>query len=246
MILKISTMGEVMESVTEDVLSSSANGRENVPVKRANLLRSMEIVKTLAERTGVDLTPREPFLRCAELLARYRAWKFGGKPKPSVGLCFYGPCGTGKTRIAEFFREVVKAATGHPIIFLRTKRLIDDFQFGDGRSYYSNRYGKSDIILDDLGRERTGNSFGRLWGMEDFIDDRYAESFRRYGVLTIATTNMNGMDEIGDRYGEAIRSRCAEMFDFVKVDTDDRRDHFAEARKMISDALWKEVENANV
>lgn len=213
-------------AITEEIHDTKTN--EQKPISPVLLFKTKERFFRFCEQNNVDPTPETPFRSASNLIAQYVAWKVGPKfgkiyPKPKRGIVFYGNVGGGKTRLVEIFRQYLNDVHGIGIPIVRTRRLIEDFNLNDGRSYYATEYRNKDIILDDLGDERDGKSYGRVWGMEDFLKDRYDIAFRRNDCLTIITTNLPGPDAIKERYSERISSRCLEMFDFVKMVHRDRR-----------------------
>ena len=51
--------------------------------------------------------------------------------------------------------------------------------------------------------------------MSEIMLDRY-DNFKRYGVQTYATSNL-GAKEFGDIYGDRMRDRMREMFNFIEI-----------------------------
>ena len=76
------------------------------------------------------------------------------------------------------------------------------------------KYELGDWYFDDLGREREPqfSKKGELKLLSDLLEQRY---FNRRG-RTIVTTNLT-LEDIGELYGERMRSRCFEMFNLYAL-----------------------------
>ena len=190
-----------------------------------------ELFYSNAKESGLDIEPENAWHRAAFFYTQavcYSGSK-GSFVRPRVGLCFYGPCGSGKTVIANFLREQIKELRWR-VPKVQTAALIDKYRRDDLLDDEMQGMPKEDIFLDDIGYEEDARRFGDRWGIADFLKFRYEYAFLRHGRFTIATTNLNGIDEIRERYGVQIASRAAEMFDFVLVARKDRRREISEHR----------------
>ena len=184
-----------------------------------------------AKEAGLDTDPENAWNAAAYFYTQ--AVCFHESPetfqRPRVGLCFYGPCGAGKTVVAEFLREQIKALRWR-VQKIQTAPLIDKYRRDELLADEMQGTPKEDILLDDIGYEEDARRFGDRWGIADFLKFRYEYAFLRHGRCTIATTNLNGIEEIRERYGVQIASRAAEMFYFILVARKDRRREIAERR----------------
>ena len=77
-------------------------------------------------------------------------------------------------------------------------------------------------MIDDVGSESPAARYGVTWSLTDYFDDRYI-AWREHGLITLATTNLLGIDELAERYGERAVSRLQEMTDLVIYAQKDRR-----------------------
>jgi len=191
-----------------------------------------------AAAAGLDTEPADAWTRAAFFFTQAAAAKYYPDrfERPKIGICFYGPVGAGKTVLAEFLRARIKelgwrlpkVQTASLIARYREDQLLDD----DARGMPDE-----DLFLDDLGFEEDGRRFGDRWGIGDFLKFRHEYAFLRHGHYTIATTNLQPLEQIKERYGPQIASRAAEMFDFVLVHRKDRRREHAERRAAEIDAI---------
>ena len=184
-----------------------------------------------AEKAGLSPTPEDAWKRAALFFSQVKARiKDPAKyPAPAVGLFFYGPCGAGKTELALFLRDRIRAF-GIRVPIVRTVRLIEEYRRNELSEDTADGMPRDVIVLDDVGYENNGKKYGDTWGVADFLKSRYECAFNRNHNFTIATTNLNGINEIELRYGQQIASRCLEMFDFVLLSHTDRRGETAKRR----------------
>lgn len=188
-----------------------------------------------ARSRGLEIEPEAAWNYAAFIFSQWAAWKKGPEngriyPRPKVGVLFYGPCGAGKSALADFLRDSIKQIARIDIKRINTAALIEKYNRGELQEYEARGFADADIYLDDLGYETAGKRYGEKWGLDDFLKFRYEYAFRRYGRYTFATTNLNGLAEIEQRYGVHVASRCAEMFDLIKLTGKDRRSEIAEKR----------------
>lgn len=237
------TIGEAVREITETGALTMARRPEGIaPGFEYRDFPTRESFETcraaffrVAEKRGLEIEPEEAWQHSAFIFTQWAAWKMGPEngriyPRPRVGVMFYGPCGAGKSALADYLRDAIRGIAGISIRRVNTAALIDKYNRGELSEYEAQGYSDSDIYLDDLGYETDGKRYGEKWGLDDFLKFRYEYAFRRHNCYTFATTNLNGLPEIEQRYGAHVASRCAEMFDFIKLEGNDRRSGIAQKR----------------
>lgn len=152
---------------------------------------------------------------------------------PEKGLLLYGGIGCGKTTLMDWFKINQKASyqvkSSREVSYSYSKHGADSILkyngLIDGRD--SNpAYGHKDmgVCFDDLGTEVDKKHFGNESNvMAEILLNRYDRHSTLKG-LTHITTNLN-VNEIGERYGDRVRSRLREMFNVLVFDekSPDRR-----------------------
>ncbi|GGK19044.1 ATPase [Yeosuana aromativorans] len=130
------------------------------------------------------------------------------------GILLSGPVGCGKTSLMKLLRHVVPHHKPYEVIPSRNiafafnnigYKIIEDY--GD-KKYY---------CFDDLGIEPTGRHFGKDCNvLGEILLSRY-DLFLSHNIKTHATTNLNAQ-ELGERYGNRVRSRMRELFNLIAFD----------------------------
>lgn len=129
------------------------------------------------------------------------------------GLLVVGSTGIGKTKTFD----AIKDNLINPI---KIFSMIDISEAVRENGYFD--LPPSTILLDDVGSEQEQqNHFGsKINFFKEFIESRYLqnENFNRI----IVTTNLGG-EEIQNKYGIRVRSRIREMFNIIKINSEDLR-----------------------
>lgn len=135
----------------------------------------------------------------------------------SKGLLLKGECGLGKTLGVEILAVMFKIPVFSPYEICAAFKEFDgnkaklETYITNGGDYFEQPH---DIVLDEIGVQDTVRNYGEISDiMADVLDMRY-RAFGRFGVKTIATTNLNDK-EIHARYGTRIDDRLGEML-FIK------------------------------
>ena len=143
-------------------------------------------------------------------------------PSLRKGLMIYGEVGTGKTVILKSFCKMfrVKFITAREVsraFMVEGWDAIDRFGL---KSYYQGK--PIHTAFDDLGFEQDCNLYGnKVNVMAEILTDRY-EKWRDADMRTFATTNMDA-ESIAEAYGDKVKSRIREMFNYIPLTGEDRR-----------------------
>lgn len=157
---------------------------------------------------------------------------------PQKGLFLAGPVGCGKTTLMQFFAGASKKSPfrlvtarevahqfmqqGYPIITKYGRKSFRQKPTGFGLQL---RYDQPlTYCFDDLGVEPNTRRYGNDCNvMAEILLDRY-DQFRKYGMLTHLTTNLNA-EELENLYGPRVRSRLREMCNLISfpAEAKDRR-----------------------
>ena len=132
----------------------------------------------------------------------------------SKGLLIQGTAGLGKT-------ETIRAVADNPLYPIKIISILEV-------SEQVQQYGKCHLntkqllMLDDIGTEpEVINHYGtKINWFKDFIELYYLENKTFSGLML--TTNLGG-EELESRYGYRVRSRIREMFNVIKLESDDLR-----------------------
>lgn len=185
----------------------------------------MEYYKLVEDRAKM-LIPNYQRTEVYDILTEYFAKSDKFKERGfdlNKGLLVTGDVGTGKTAAFDVFREILRASNRFFQV-ASCRQIIRDYTT-DGAKVL-NKYGrdsKNTVYFDDLGLEEVNV---KMYGnnanvMSEIMLDRY-ENYKRYGVITYATSNL-GAKEFGDIYGDRMRDRMREMFNFIPVTGDSFR-----------------------
>lgn len=162
---------------------------------------------------------RDRGLECpdSDHIAYFYADKRMGRARK--GLFLYGLTGSGKTTVMRVFHERFQ------IPIFSAIEIANEYMDADGDSYYRyfcERFGRQEIIIDDLGSERNVKKFGNESIIGDIIAFR-ERVFQMFGILTHLTSNLVTEEDISARYGDRILSRIVGMCDIVMLTGQDRR-----------------------
>lgn len=141
------------------------------------------------------------------------------------GILLFGTPGTGKTTAMKFFSNRFQIPWFSAIWIANDSSC---YELGDWYRWFCLNFGKSDIIIDDLGSERDIKKYGNEGIISDIISFR-EQAYQEFGALTHFTTNLMGekgtekMLGIEQRYGARIASRIIGMCDIVMLTGNDRR-----------------------
>lgn len=152
-------------------------------------------------------------------------------PSIDKGVLLTGNVGNGKTTLMKLF-----AKNQRQVFYIRNAKIIaDSFQTGgdevmqeykhkitnpagDANCFYQRFSG---FCIDDIGTEDIKNHFGNKKNViGDLIEDRYSQG--NTGIFLHGTTNLSA-DQIGTFYGDRVKSRMREIFNFIELTGNDRR-----------------------
>lgn len=130
------------------------------------------------------------------------------------GLLIQGTAGLGKT-------ETIRAVADNPLYPIKIISILEV-------SEQVQQYGKCHLntkqllLVDDVGTEpEVINHYGtKINWFKDFIELYYLENKTFNGLML--TTNLGG-EELESRYGYRVRSRIREIFNVIKLESDDLR-----------------------
>ncbi|MEO8772609.1 MAG: hypothetical protein ABI402_21110 [Ferruginibacter sp.] len=146
------------------------------------------------------------------------------------GILIVGPVGCGKTSLMNICRFLLSAEKRHSIKSCRDisfefmKDGHDIFHRYTKGSFRQDQFEPKIFCFDDLGLESKMNFYGNECSvMGEILLSRY-DLYHSFGMMTHITTNLNS-DEIEQRYGHRVRSRCRELFNLIAfpADTPDKR-----------------------
>jgi len=147
------------------------------------------------------------------------------------GICLVGVPGVGKSWLMKLFTKnprncfYIRDCKEISIAYQQNGgSVIDEYSFpikpavNDSSVFYQQEIG---ICFSDVGTEDIKNNFGNKSNvLADIFFNRYKNNLPR--ILTHAETNLSA-EQIGEFYGQRIRSRFAEMFNWIVVSGNDRR-----------------------
>lgn len=191
-------------------------------------------VKWRAEKKGIKLVLDKENTPVFDLLCKYfskdKDFEKNGLSLQK-GLLLCGPVGTGKTTMMNLFTGNQKQS----YTLVSCRKMADQFKtYGEEflhvwsrplntPSSLDNFYQKQlGVCFDDLGTEGVKKNFGDAVNvMQDIILNRYDNSETPHHFTHI-TTNLTA-EEIGEYYGQRVRSRMREMFNKIELTGNDRR-----------------------
>jgi hypothetical protein len=138
------------------------------------------------------------------------------------GILLSGPIGCGKTSLMTLIK--LSLPQPHRYIVKSCRDITFEF-FQDGypviRKYSTQSFNKDiprTYCFDDLGTENTLKYYGNDCNvMAEILLSRY-DLFVAKRMLTHITTNLNST-EIGELYGDRVRSRLREQFNLIAFDS---------------------------
>ena len=137
------------------------------------------------------------------------------------GVLLSGPVGCGKTSLMNLFRFYLEDNSRH---IIKSCRDISYEFIRDGFSVI-HKYSRAAFVhevpkiycFDDLGIENNLKYYGNDCNvMAEIMLSRY-DLFISHRMFTHITTNLNS-SEIGEMYGERVRSRMREQFNLIAFD----------------------------
>ncbi|MCG3165040.1 MAG: hypothetical protein POELPBGB_00800 [Bacteroidia bacterium] len=142
------------------------------------------------------------------------------------GILLTGPVGCGKTSLFK----IIKAVNAIPIQIFPAQEIAREFaaqgfktidKYGKLKYSKGNNWIYNQICIDDIGSEGNISYYKDSCNViEEVLITRY-DQFIDHNVKTFGTSNFNA-DEIEERYGLRVRSRCKEMFNLIAFDKDSR------------------------
>jgi DNA replication protein DnaC len=141
-----------------------------------------------------------------------------GRVLQGRGALLYGMVGTGKTHCAvSMLREVLKVST-YNCTFERSADIISKIIKYEGKDTYIQEVMAYDvIILDDL---------GKMYMQNEWVKERaftLLDSIVSSEKVLIATTNLESLRELDDKFGMAISSRIIGQCEMIKFEGTDYR-----------------------
>ena len=124
------------------------------------------------------------------------------------GIMLIGPFGVGKTTIMKIMARLVQKHSGKVFQMISCVQLKDLIQH-HGMDHFERR----PLILDEVGREtKIVKDFGTERKLfPEVIGMRYNKH-----AWTMATSNYT-LEDLGGMYGEYIKDRLTEMFNFIEL-----------------------------
>ena len=139
----------------------------------------------------------------------------------SRGAFLIGPPEQGKSLALEIVRRVIppKHRRFHRLVTARD--LLGEFR--EQGSAMFKRYKRGNLIVDEIGREGLGFSFGETCNVVEALMETRYDAWRYYGDTTSWTSNMPfgtqdpEKDDIRKKYGDPFCTRMREMCRVILV-----------------------------
>ena len=192
-------------------------------------------------KEGVEFVANENEVETMKNLLKYFIGDPSSKYDLNRGICLVGATGCGKTFLMDSFRIFCKQ-TNNSRAFKRREcmEIKDEIALTKGSRNQSpesvmKKYHHDHYFFDDLGAEPVPfNFFGEKMAFMEQILTRRDRNFRKGNCITHLTTNLiphdytgaDGkpvVDEIIKNYGNRIRSRMAQMYNFILWNGLDKR-----------------------
>lgn len=143
------------------------------------------------------------------------------------GLFVHGEHGIGKTSSFKIIQNISRNYNLKQLWFpmISTSEVVQKFNTEKNKEFVIKNYSHGNFMFDDLGAEKEANNifvFGKDEIFVRIFESRYNE-FIKKGTMTHLTTNLS-LEEIKLRYGKRIEDRFVEMFNFLKIHGNGRRD----------------------
>jgi|LNFM01.1.fsa_nt_gb DNA replication protein DnaC len=155
-----------------------------------------------------------------DLIRDYRS-TLGQKMDDGVGLILWGPNGVGKTGAAVVVAKAAREA-GASVLFITAESFrqatLDKEKFDDGLLVTDRAMGVDVLVLDDLGKEHSGESSWAERLIENLIRVRAANK-----RVTIITTNMNP-GQMEERYKRSMMEVLMEACVRIQADGESLRE----------------------
>lgn len=134
------------------------------------------------------------------------------------GILLTGGMGTGKTTLIKAFRNFFQSFKQS---FKLESAMRISKEFVDSGSY--DRYCLPHLLaIDEVGRETLARHYGNAVNVIGVILHERYDLWLNQAIPTIITTNLDAY-EIETIYGDIIRDRAKEMFNWVILDGESRR-----------------------
>lgn len=158
----------------------------------------------------------------------------GYKYSLDKGILLIGNIGSGKTAIMNIFLEYMRGKEGN-FIMISAKELEREYAtngFNNIKQFYNNpttnirggtENSPKNICVDDIGTEiGDASHYGTKQNIVRELLYERNDYMNHYDVVTHATTNCK-LGQLQKLYGDILYSRFNEMFNYVKVTSEDRR-----------------------
>lgn len=147
------------------------------------------------------------------------------------GICICGDVGVGKTELLDLFASN-KRKCFHMISVFEMEDFLNEHGPEQVVQFYGDVPGQGagpknffqrgmDWAFDDVGRESIIFDFGnKTDAISKILQHRY---FKKVPFHSLHITTNKSPDELEKRYGDALRSRLREMFNYINYKGTDRR-----------------------